>query len=469
MAGRATKFTAIVAVVAMMSFVQGAVSASPSGAVVTPVCTSLPNLATCVTGLLNANSDGMYLKQEGGKVLASANADFAYEPASSIKVLIAYYAFEQVKAGKALLSDQIPMISTAGGPGDCPPATITGSESIRDAIKNMLRNSDNNRTRELMQHFGVDNLNAFAVSLKLTNTHFQTSASPPGFNVVGCLSYPDPPLPNTVDGNTMSLTDASTLWTDVDKLPAALRETFFEVAAGREMLNSQGFDFTGYWPTMQSLAQALAPAGMSAAQVESFISHMTVSVKGGSYEITDGNPGFPQWASWFIFAGIATIPSCAKTKVKETKYTWGYFVSDHISIGSPDASGFNAASGQILAPLIARGIANWAQCAPTVVAAPAITTPKPLTLKNGADIVPKTVLAKFTDPDKTDIAADIEATINWGDGSSSPDGTVYGKNGHFKVGGSHRYAGPGIYTAFITVHDVGSGDSATAPVTITVK
>ena len=294
-------------------------------------CSSMASIATCVMNILapGGGTSGVFLQQIGGSVLASVNANVPYEPASSIKPVIALYAIEQVEQGNLQLTDQIPKIDNSGGPDDCPPLTTSGTEQLGTAIQQMLQVSDNNRTLELMEYFGVANLNAFAASLGLSNTMFQTSSSPPGFNVIGCLSYGYDPLPSTVDGNTMSLDDAATLWSTIASLPAPYADALYELAAGRDMFNSQGYDFTGVWPILTTIADEEVPAGVTTAQLQSFTSHMNVSVKGGSYDVIDCDPTC-QEATWWVFAGVAQIPSCTGSTVTPTNYTWGYFISDAV-------------------------------------------------------------------------------------------------------------------------------------------
>ena len=185
-------------------------------------CSNMATLAKCVMKILApaGGIHGVYLQRIGGSVLASDNASYPFEPASSIKPVIALYAITQVEKGLAHLSDRVPRIDESGGREDCPPDTFSGTEPLGTALQQMMEVSDNNRTDELMQYFGVAHLNAFATSLGMRHTRFHTSPIPPGFNVIGCLSYGYDPLPHTVDGNTMSLADASKLWAAVAALPA---------------------------------------------------------------------------------------------------------------------------------------------------------------------------------------------------------------------------------------------------------
>jgi IPTL-CTERM motif len=62
------------------------------------------------------------------------------------------------------------------------------------------------------------------------------------------------------------------------------------------------------------------------------------------------------------------------------------------------------------------------------------------------------VVATFTDADTANVASDLVATIDWGDGHTSP-GTVSGGGGSFAVSGSHTYAASGSFTVTVTLAD----------------
>src|SRR5579871_1110743 len=100
-----------------------------------------------------------------------------------------------------------------GWPRRLPAVGARRHRAARRGARQMLEVSDNNRTRELMRYFGVSALNRFARAIGLRHTHFETSPRPPGFNVIGCDSYAQGTLPPTLDGNTLSLADAATVWT----------------------------------------------------------------------------------------------------------------------------------------------------------------------------------------------------------------------------------------------------------------
>jgi PKD repeat protein len=68
-------------------------------------------------------------------------------------------------------------------------------------------------------------------------------------------------------------------------------------------------------------------------------------------------------------------------------------------------------------------------------------------------------VASFADSDPGGTASDYSATINWGDGSSSP-GTVAATGSGFAVNGTHTYASPGSYKISVTIADAGGSSTA---------
>jgi hypothetical protein len=98
---------------------------------------SMSDIAHCVMGTLApaGGTHGVYLQRTGGPVLATSHGGFEYEPASSIKPLIALYALTKVKDGAARLSEQVPKINESGGPEDCPPSTFSGTEPLGTALQ----------------------------------------------------------------------------------------------------------------------------------------------------------------------------------------------------------------------------------------------------------------------------------------------------------------------------------------------
>jgi hypothetical protein len=73
----------------------------------------------------------------------------------------------------------------------------------------------------------------------------------------------------------------------------------------------------------------------------------------------------------------------------------------------------------------------------------------------------KGTVATFTDPDTSATASEYSASIEWGDGSTSP-GTVTGGAGSFSVSAGHTYVDEGSYPLKVLITDVdNAGNTAT--------
>ncbi len=71
-------------------------------------------------------------------------------------------------------------------------------------------------------------------------------------------------------------------------------------------------------------------------------------------------------------------------------------------------------------------------------------------------------VAQITDQDTSKPSSSYSATIDWGDGTSTSNGTISGSNGKFNVNGSHTYSKTGTFYIKITVKNT---DGRTASVT----
>jgi hypothetical protein len=94
-------------------------------------------------------------------------------------------------------------------------------------------------------------------------------------------------------------------------------------------------------------------------------------------------------------------------------------------------------------------------------------TATPVTAAEGAALNDVQV-ATFTTTFVGNVAAGFTASIDWGDGTTSP-GTITGGAGNFTVSGSHTYAVEGAYTTAVDIADTQPGTAtATATGTATV-
>jgi hypothetical protein len=73
----------------------------------------------------------------------------------------------------------------------------------------------------------------------------------------------------------------------------------------------------------------------------------------------------------------------------------------------------------------------------------------------------KGTVATFTDPDSSATASEYAASIEWGDGSTSP-GTVTGGSGSFSVSAGHTYVDEGSYPIKVLITDVDNAGNKAA-------
>ncbi len=81
-------------------------------------------------------------------------------------------------------------------------------------------------------------------------------------------------------------------------------------------------------------------------------------------------------------------------------------------------------------------------------------------------------VATFTDPSNSIPGSGWNATVSWGDGSSSSSGTVSptGASGPYSVNANHTYTAPGVYTVTVTITDASnSADTTTVTSTATIS
>jgi hypothetical protein len=330
-----------------------------------PECTGTDRVDFLLSpGLSSSATTGIYLKEIGGPVLSAKNEDFSFEPASSIKVLVHLFAMQQVQSGAARLDDPVTLF--AGTSGSCPlVAEVLGTEPLADSLRKMMRFSDNPATRALMEHFGVDVLNDFAISIGLTSTRFETRpGGVPAFNVIGCVAFGA----QTVDDHIMSLEDLGIIYegvADGTLLSGANRDTFYALMSGREMFEEEGFDFTGAFEEILQMINEEAPSELSIEQRQDFIDAVRENAKGGSYIkcLNTCNT----FSEWLVMSGWAEFPTCEAGAFSSRSYVWGVFIDDAIHVGGGQTTAINNFFSAYVEPLrepLREALQGWSACYP---------------------------------------------------------------------------------------------------------
>ena len=290
---------------------------------------------------------GLYLKQVGGPVLANLEESFVYEPASSIKVLAHLYAMTQVQNGTATLAD--PVARYANGPVSCPdPVQPGGTETLSAALKEMMWNSDNARTREVTDTFGNSNINPFALSIGMQNTQIN--------HIIGCGG----PVPDQ-----MTLADGAALYEGVAAgalLTPPNQATFYSMMAGKAQFQTQGYDFTHLWDTDIPAMIAQAAPRATAAQRRDYLNQMNLAYKAGGYVICGDSCSHV--AEYYSISGWAQIPFCNGGSPAAQDYVFGIFLHGPTdSAWSADKTtvalqNFLSAKGELLREPIVAGLTS---------------------------------------------------------------------------------------------------------------
>jgi hypothetical protein len=303
------------------------------------------DITTRVGQLLRNGTDGtkgLYLKEVNGPVLANLEDGWVFEPASTIKVVLHVFAMHQVQNNLTQLTNNVnkyvPPVS-----GSCPGNTPNGFESLGTALGEMMRHSDNTRTREISDTFGVGNIIGYAQSFGMSNTHIN--------HIIGCGG----PIPNQT-----TLDDLGTLYEKVANgtlLNAANRSTFYSLMPGKAEYLLEGYDWTGLWSTdIPNLINQEAPIGMSAAQKQFLRSQMDLAYKAGNYKLCTNGP-CTTYVDHVTIAGWASLPSCSGAVMTHKQYVFGVFINNSTSDATSSAT-FNATKSELLREQIHASLAS---------------------------------------------------------------------------------------------------------------
>jgi hypothetical protein len=288
---------------------------------------------------------GLYLKQVDGPVLANLQENFQYDPASSIKILVALHLMKQVDLGNKSLTQTVNTYAPNPDGSSCPVnTTVTGTETIGSALTAMLENSDNVRTRMFIDMFGFAAINATAQSLGMTSTNLTIY---PGCGITNQMTLSDVAkiYEGIADGNLLTSASVATLYAH---MPAAAGDFTHVLSNVNPMIDQE----------------AASIGGLSASQIASFKSALQLHYKAGSDTWCT-----PSCLEYRAISGTADIPICDGTSRFSQSYVWGIFIH-----GGPNPAVDNTFGADDAEPLrepIHAALAGWAPCS-VVTAVPAV-------------------------------------------------------------------------------------------------
>lgn len=342
---------------------------------------------------------GLYVKRVGGPVSAALQERYIFEPASTVKALIHLRAMLDVQADTRELTDQVTRYVFTNPNTSCPSdanAQVQGTESLSTALKEMMRRSDNPRTRTTLETVGVQAVNDLAAAIGMNSTHIDQI-------LLGCGA---PPF------NQLTLTDIGLLYESVASgtlISGSARDNFYYLMAGTEMLAEEGYDFPGMWQKITEIVEQEAPFGLSASDKQAFLAKVRENTKAGGYScITNDCLYYTSIAGW------AQIPFCFGATVLPQAYVFGLFVNGAASQAEVDA-GYDV-RGELLRDPIRAGLSNWAACIPTPTPVPCVGDCSGTRTVTVNDLIAMVRIALGLDDPSTCVAGDSDGdhaiTIN---------------------------------------------------------
>ena len=207
-----------------------------------------------------------------------------------------------------------------------------------NAILKMLENSDNQRTRAMIDTFGFTEINQTAQDIGLSGTHLN--------HYPGCGGPP---------ANQLTLADAGIIYEGIANgtlLSASSRSALYA------RMPAQAGDFTGIQSAVNSIVDAEAPAfALSSTEISQFKSRLATHYKAGGYTLCPSGACL----EYRSVAGSADIPQCLRGAVGDRNYVWSIFINGASSASAADST-FNAAKAEPLREPIRAALSTWSPC-----------------------------------------------------------------------------------------------------------
>ncbi|MCC6784976.1 MAG: serine hydrolase [Planctomycetes bacterium] len=270
---------------------------------------NLDGRGTRISQILNNGTTGYlgaYLRRLDGTTsteLVKLNEGIRFEPASTLKTLPHAYAMYLCSIGATSLAanGSVPLGTTGSCPNGGPPVV---TDTLETSLRHMMENSDNARTKALVDTFGVAALNDHASTvLSMPRTRIN--------HVFGCGGPTE---------NTTTLEDLGALhdYMADGNLPN-FRAPFHEL-----MINSRTYPRVGTLDIEAIITAEAASEGVSGAVLEAFRGNITYAAKGGNYDW----PSVPRYHGSYF--GYISIPFVIAGRVVWQQYAVGTFFNDAI-------------------------------------------------------------------------------------------------------------------------------------------
>jgi hypothetical protein len=249
--------------------------------------------------LQGADGTKGWVLKKGTAVLSSQNADYVFEPASTIKFL--HHLHAELMINNNWVGPQTPITGTNTYSGSCPVDSWNlWTEPLENAMSKMMWNSDNSRAEAIKDYFSQAAINNTAHTLGAVHTNLN--------HKLGCGSEA---LSNP---NQMTLNDVTTLYRKAftgTLLTADSRQHMW----ARMPNKLQQLKDTASYEAVFSYGQVLSGAP------KAFMNNLKVAFKAGGYTLC--SVGCQYYRS---IAGYVEIPYQTVYGVVPVRYTFGIFI-----------------------------------------------------------------------------------------------------------------------------------------------
>jgi hypothetical protein len=298
--------------------------------------------------LLINNTDGevgYYLKRVNGPVLEAYHENFPFYSASTIKVLQHLHAMRAIEADPDNLNLDTTTLTVCSGESNCsnsansnstcPIGTIT--ETLRQALRNMMIPSNNQSTNAIQEFFGNGTPSVGRAAMNQTANNVVGMTDTALEHKFACDG------PNSNPPNKSPLADLGLLYEQVATNPniiqAATRTTFYQLMQN-ESNNNRFVD--------PIITQEASNLSLSSTNTQRFTNQVRMAHK-------DGNIG----TSYQSIGGWIELPINGGTDTRE--YVYGFFV-DNTSTNTLPNNGtgqIRTVAGELLRDVIRSALETW--------------------------------------------------------------------------------------------------------------
>jgi hypothetical protein len=324
---------------------------------------------------LTTGNYGFMLKEVGGSSLAYLNQDFEFHPASMIKILYGAFAIDRCAnlVSPDSLASNCPTPATCNN--TCPDSGGCESmnQTLEDALRGMLVNSDNFDTKAIENRYTRTTLNAYADTvLNLDSTQVNTT--------IGCFCV------TSTTGNDMTCRDGVSIYeqiADGSLFSQPWQDTLYEIMINLD--DNVGWD---NYPTLSAIiTQEAALTNLTPTEVADFRSRVKFAHKAGGSTCDDTGLSYSTVGGWASIPFKENLAPPFGWTIIPHEYALTLFHTDYVD--TPADSVTSTAREEILREQVREALQSWdAACSPPVIN----TQPVPTSVTVGSDAILTTTL-----------------------------------------------------------------------------